>query len=618
LQSFRCLIPIAVGLATSLATCYAQAPVTFSSDTSLSGETPSTVYAIDVNNDGITDIVQDTAQIPNGFTVSIANGDGSFRAPVFYAVSYTDSFGGKPSPTPIASGDFNADGKVDLAVALVGENRIAVFLGNGDGTFQAAKYSTIALPASTTFVFNAIAAADYNSDGKLDLVAIAGSQNGNVMYVLEGDGSGGFGSPRTVFTPASGTGFGQSNVAIGDFDGDGKADVAFTTSIFDQYQNETSSTVHVEYGDGAFGFTNTTAYTYAGPFQMSSGDLNSDGRTDLFGVGGARLTLLYSGTTRTFSTYTTPLPPGFFGASPDSGLTSGYTGPLAMADFNGDGRMDLVGTDYVSNQSGPTNELALFLAGTSPGAFTTQIYTLSGYKLITNPVAGDFNGDSKPDAAVNQSNQPGSNNSPSFVTAALNRTANGNWGGCGYPNKGQGINVCVPGSSTTSPVAFNASANSYGQLRKMELWVDGKKIAEQHHTWEQKAWFHLSSTFATGTHSGTFFAADVDNRTQKTTFSFTVGAAGSCPAPTSPGVHVCNPANGSTVSSPVQVQATATITGTLARLEVWVDGVKKYTETSSKTLNTSISLAAGSHHFTIYAVNTAGTKWQGVSIATVK
>ena len=110
----------------------------------------------------------------------------------------------------------------------------------------------------------------------------------------------------------------------------------------------------------------------------------------------------------------------------------------------------------------------------------------------------------------------------------------------------------------------------------------------------------------------------MDNRLQKTTFSFAVGAAGTCSAPSSPGVHVCKPANGSTVSSPVQVQATATITGTLARMELWVDGVKKYTETSSKTLSTSISLAAGSHRFSIFAVNTAGTKWQGVSTATVK
>jgi Bacterial Ig domain len=178
--------------------------------------------------------------------------------------------------------------------------------------------------------------------------------------------------------------------------------------------------------------------------------------------------------------------------------------------------------------------------------------------------------------------------------------------------------LCATTGTTTSPVRVLASANSYGQLRKMELWVDGKKIGEQHHTWEQNGWFDLTSSYAIGTHNATLFAADIDNRLQKTIFSFTVGAAGGCSAPTSPGVHVCKPANGSTVGSPVQVQAAATITGTLARMELWVDGAKKYTETSSKTLNTSISLAPGSHRFGVFAVNTAGTKWQGVSTATVK
>jgi hypothetical protein len=68
----------------------------------------------------------------------------------------------------------------------------------------------------------------------------------------------------------------------------------------------------------------------------------------------------------------------------------------------------------------------------------------------------------------------------------------------------------------------------------------------------------------------------------------------------------------------VQVQATATITGTFARMELWVDGVKKYTETSGRVLNTSISLAVGSHRFTVIAANTAGTQWQSVVNATVK
>lgn len=91
-----------------------------------------------------------------------------------------------------------------------------------------------------------------------------------------------------------------------------------------------------------------------------------------------------------------------------------------------------------------------------------------------------------------------------------------------------------------------------------------------------------------------------------------------CSAPSSNGVNICAPANGSTVSSPVTVHAASTITGTLARVELWVDGAKKFTETASTTLSTSLTLSAGSHRFTVIAVNTAGTKWQASSTAMVK
>jgi hypothetical protein len=97
--------------------------------------------------------------------------------------------------------------------------------------------------------------------------------------------------------------------------------------------------------------------------------------------------------------------------------------------------------------------------------------------------------------------------------------------------------------------------------------------------------------------------------------SYTIGA---CSAPSSPGVNICKPVGGSTVASPVQVQAHATLTGTLARMELWVDGVKKYTETTSTTLSTSVALTTGTHTFHVYAVNTAGTKWLGSVSATVQ
>jgi hypothetical protein len=72
------------------------------------------------------------------------------------------------------------------------------------------------------------------------------------------------------------------------------------------------------------------------------------------------------------------------------------------------------------------------------------------------------------------------------------------------------------------------------------------------------------------------------------------------------------------VNSPVNCTATAKISGTLARMEIWVDGVKKYSESTSLHESTSIALPAGKHKFTFNAVNTAGTKWATSVFATVQ
>lgn len=90
-----------------------------------------------------------------------------------------------------------------------------------------------------------------------------------------------------------------------------------------------------------------------------------------------------------------------------------------------------------------------------------------------------------------------------------------------------------------------------------------------------------------------------------------------CSAPSSAGVHICAPASGATVSSPVLVQAAATVSGTISNMQLWVDGVEKYTASGS-TLNTSISPAAGTHRFAILAINTAGQKWESAVNATVE
>jgi hypothetical protein len=91
----------------------------------------------------------------------------------------------------------------------------------------------------------------------------------------------------------------------------------------------------------------------------------------------------------------------------------------------------------------------------------------------------------------------------------------------------------------------------------------------------------------------------------------------SCIAPSSVGVNICSPVEGSTVSSPVLVKAAATVTGTVVSTQLWVDGVKKFNAAGSTTLTTSVSLAAGSHRFAVIAVNTSGQKWESAVNAAV-
>jgi len=78
------------------------------------------------------------------------------------------------------------------------------------------------------------------------------------------------------------------------------------------------------------------------------------------------------------------------------------------------------------------------------------------------------------------------------------------------------------------------------------------------------------------------------------------------------------PTNGSATSAPpVLVQATSTVPGTLARMEVWLDSTKKYTETDSNSLSASIGMTAGKHIITVFAVNTIGTVWSSATSVSV-
>jgi hypothetical protein len=127
-------------------------------------------------------------------------------------------------------------------------------------------------------------------------------------------------------------------------------------------------------------------------------------------------------------------------------------------------------------------------------------------------------------------------------------------------------------------------------------------------------------TVGTHTLSTTFKPSDTTHYTTAAkSVSIAVTSGGTaCNAPSSPGVTVCSPANNGTTGTTVQAEAAAVVTGTFARMELWIDGVKKYSETTSTLLNTQVSVTPGSHRFAFLAINTAGQKWESAVNATAQ
>lgn len=495
-------------LATFVAPIFSQTPASFS--TYSTSTTPidvnayvPTSVAIDVNNDGVQDVVQITPVSSGyGFVVQIANGDGTFKpasAPIVVDPSNKVS--------QIASGDFNRDGKVDLAFAVQGTTKLLLYLGNGDGTFQAPKTFSYPLPDSANFAQSILIAGDMNQDGNLDLIAETDSLSQDAFEVVTfaGDGAGNFSAPVQSWVDYSEVAPGPTFLT-GDFNGDSIPDIAFdlTGAYF------SGDVLVVLLGYGNLQFKEVIPFSgFSSAFPFGVGDLNHDGNTDIFGIDVAnqKLDIIYGNKS------------GSFAINSQTPVTNVYPlGYLKAADFNGDGRMDIVATAN-STQMYNRNTQVVFFYGNSTGTYTQMNEPIPNQGTLSDPMVGEFHHSIRPDLALQT--QTASATNPELIVE-VNNTSAGYWGSCHYPALGEGIGVCAPQSQAGSPVQFKASANSFGQLRKIELWVDGAKIGEQYNVWENRAWFTMSKSLAAGTHHGTYIRNDVDNRFQRQDFTFTV------------------------------------------------------------------------------------------------
>jgi hypothetical protein len=339
------------------------------------GTSPNSVSVGDFNGDGKPDLAvgfSGPLGDPGGVSILLNNGFGSFKPAVNYRAGMT--------PVSVARGDFTHGHKLDLALANANDNTISILFGNGDGSFQKA----VTLPVGQDP--NSVAAADLNRDGNLDL--IAANYSSNTVSVILGNGDGNFQARADYSVQLN-----PLTLTVGDINGDKTPDIVVGAK-------EGAVSTLLGNGDGTF---QHVAITAIGGNFVRLADFNRDGKLDLlvrFGVfhrpnvfckpvgvcywdddievypGNGNGTFR-AGTAVTVSSHNNS---DSFDANVDTG------------DFEGNGVLDLA-VPLLYNSSIDVL-LGLGNATFQPGLnFATPSYPLAA-------AIGDFNGDSAPDVAL--------------------------------------------------------------------------------------------------------------------------------------------------------------------------------------------------------------------------
>jgi hypothetical protein len=304
----------------------------------------------DFNRDGKPDLAI-TSGLTNSVEILRGNGDGTFQAnPLIIPVGTQQNF--TESIQSVAVGDFLHNGKLDLAVANPGSNTVSVLLGNGDGTFQLrVDYAVGAVPLS-------VAASDLGN-GQVDLVVV--NHDSSNVSVLLGKGDGTFQPARNIDVKAQSSlgAVDPVTLRVGDFTGDGKPDL-----LISQLTNgdvvESFVSVLPGNGDGTFQapITQDVGFELVG---LAVGHFTGTGKLDFAMaqpfVGGVDV---FPGNGD-----------GTFGAP--SLFAGGGADPCGRAsgDFNGDGRPDLAVLNTFSNTVG----VLLNTSGPVAAATTTTLGT---------------------------------------------------------------------------------------------------------------------------------------------------------------------------------------------------------------------------------------------------
>ena len=372
----------------------------------------------DFSGDGIADVV--VGQVRNnsntGVVVYLGKGDGTFSTGV--------SYGDPDDMSYVAVGDFNGDGKLDIAAIDRSNSLLKIFLGNGDGTFNIGPQYTTS-PTSDPSSQNLVVG-DFNQDGKLD-IAVANSNTKDVGVLL-GNGDGTF-APAVSYPMGA---YSVYDIKAADLNGDGSVDLALVA-----YTSEGIPAIGILLANsdvpGTFG-TAQFIPVNGRPNNLALGDLNKDGKIDIAvtetqgATFNGQIEIFLNDGTGTFPTAPTAYPASALGGvSQDS-----YPLDIEMVDIDGDGNLDLV---YLNDDYGT---LAVAL-GNGDGTISAPV-EFPSTEYVAGLALADLNGDGALDVLAGEDEAGGFS---VFLNAA---------------GSGAGGNYNLGTSTPTATVAAGASA----------------------------------------------------------------------------------------------------------------------------------------------------------------
>jgi hypothetical protein len=563
---------------------------------------PAQLIVADFNGDHIPDLAT-VNNSSNSVSILINRGNGAFQPHVDFATG--------PSPVALAAVDWNKDGKMDLVVVNSGADathNISILIGNGNGTFQS-HHDIAGAPNA-----NSIATGDFNHDGNPDIATSSNSPI-NAVYVSLGDGKGAVLAQKVTMVfgqkPEAGEHQYQvTQIAWADFNHDGKDDLYYIQCCGGFDVEIGAWGVLVGNGDGTF--TDHLIGQASVPRELISVDIDQDGLSDvLFSFLGCHSPCIGA---QAFINNGNGTFRGAAGIEIDGDVPG-----AAAFDIKGDGLKDfvMVGADFSAGQS-PTTMTLIIAQQKADGTFPNSQLTTIPINAplgggLTRPVVGDFNHDGKIDLAfisglpATQDNPPAGGGS---VFVVLNTTP---LSACLFRTTDHTVTLCRPadGAAGQSPLHIVSHAASSTPVDASQIYLDFKLVLEV-----SGSNIDTSLPLTPGNHRLEVKSWSQGKNFRNDFFVSTISPL--CTASNNFTVNICSPAQNATLKSPVHFVAAAKSTAPITSMQIYVDHKLAFHLSNTSLIDIALALSKGAHPITVKAWDSTGRNFSSSRNITVQ